>query len=291
MLLLRADLPGLIRSARLDLDIGQAELAAAAGISRAYLASIESGRANPTVEVVDRLLSALGLEVVVAGRSPGLPEPRTADLVHARCSAYVHRRLVGAGFACLREVPLLGGRILGGPIRGWIDILAFDPRTGSLYVIEIKTKLLDLGSVERQLGTYEEAAGSIARARGWSVQRIMGWLVCLDSQEIAGALRFNGPALRVAFPLRAHAMRRALAGEPDVPEGRGLALVDPTSRGRDWLLASPADGRRRKVRFRDYTEAAAFLRGDGHAPSVSRRHNPSRLERDRVRESTDSGRF
>lgn len=65
---------------------------------------------------------------------PGAPAPRPA----------------GAGCLIAREVDISAG---GG--RGWIDILAFDPRTATLVIVEIKTRLDDLGRVERQLGWYE----------------------------------------------------------------------------------------------------------------------------------------
>src|SRR3990172_5416947 len=74
-----------VRSTRLALDVTQGELATAARISRAYLASIEVGRANPTLDVAERLAEALGLELrLLAG--PIIPEPRQRDLVQDRKS-------------------------------------------------------------------------------------------------------------------------------------------------------------------------------------------------------------
>jgi hypothetical protein len=40
---------------------------------------------------------------------------------------------------------------------------------------------------------------------------------------------------------------------------RGLALVDPTSRRRDWLLPTRSDGRRSSLPYRDYADAARRL--------------------------------
>jgi hypothetical protein len=58
----------------------------------------------------------------------------------------VQRRLEAAGWLVVREVRIESGRYLG-----WIDLLAFDPVTKTLLVIEIKTRLDDLGDLERTL--------------------------------------------------------------------------------------------------------------------------------------------
>lgn len=60
-------------------------------------------------------------------------EPVSRDIVHARCSAYVGRRLLGAGWQVVREVLIEAGHH-----RGWIDLLAFDPRSGTLLVIDAR---------------------------------------------------------------------------------------------------------------------------------------------------------
>ena len=80
-----------------------------------------------------------------SGRRYSRPEPHLQDPVHARCSAYVDRRLGASGWATAREVEIVHGRT-----HGWIDLLAFDRRTGMMVVIEIKTRLEDIGALERQ---------------------------------------------------------------------------------------------------------------------------------------------
>jgi hypothetical protein len=49
-----------------------------------------------------------------------------------------------------REVEIVHGRS-----HGWIDLLAFDRRTGTMLILEIKTRLSDLGAIERQIAWYE----------------------------------------------------------------------------------------------------------------------------------------
>ena len=242
-----------VRSTRLALDVTQGELATAARISRAYLASIEVGRANPTLDVAERLAEALGLELrLLAG--PIIPEPRQRDLVHARCSAYSHRRLIADGLDCRREVLITDGRY-----RGWIDVLAYDPLSGRLLIIEIKTTLSDVGAVERQLAWYERNALRVARAYSWNVRFVSSWLLCLASAEIDHAIRINRDALQLAFPLRAPEMRRNPASLEPSSTGRGLALIDPARRRSEWLLPAATDGRRSQAPYRDYADAARRL--------------------------------
>jgi putative transcriptional regulator len=147
---IRVTFARLCRDTRLMLDITQQELAEAVGVSRPYIASIELGRANPSLDVVERIARTLGLELDLVGRPPIVfNAPRQRDLVHARCTGYVERRLIGLGWQTRREVTIIRGRS-----RGWIDILAFDPRRRILLVVEIKTWLDDLGAIERQLDWY-----------------------------------------------------------------------------------------------------------------------------------------
>ena len=92
------------------LDITQAEVAAAVGMSRAHIAGIESGRVNPSLEIVDRMGAALGLELQLVGRGPiVLNGPIQRDAVHAWCSGYVGRRLGRSGFDVGRGPVVPGG--------------------------------------------------------------------------------------------------------------------------------------------------------------------------------------
>jgi transcriptional regulator with XRE-family HTH domain len=151
------------REGRLALGMSQEQLARKVGVARSYIAAIEVGRANPTLDVVVRTVTALGFELDLGLRPPVIVgDRRQRDLVHARCSGHVDRRFRAAGFETAREVPIVDGRW-----RGWIDLLAFDRRTGTLLVIEIKTLIDDVGAVERQIDRYERAARRVARDRGW----------------------------------------------------------------------------------------------------------------------------
>jgi hypothetical protein len=159
-----------------------------------------------------------------------------------------------AGWLTAREVEVVQARS-----HGWIDVLAFNPEDETLLVIEIKTRLDDLGSVERQLGWYGRSAGDVARRIGWAPRRIAIWLVVLASDEVDAVIANNVDVLRERFPLRAREMLAWLSEGRHSTTSWGLAMVDPTSKRRDWLIRSRVDGRRSPGRFANYAAAARRL--------------------------------
>ena len=147
-----------------------------------------------------------------------------------------------------------------GRSHGWIDLLAFDPRTGILLVVEIKTRLDDLGAIERQLGWYERSAFEVANRLGWQPRTVVGWLLALASDEVEGVLRSNRDLMARAFPSRAQEMS-SLLETGALPGGRGVALIDPIRKRRAWLIPSHVDGRRSGAPYRGYADAAGRLAG------------------------------
>lgn len=238
--------------ARLSLDVSRSAVAERAGVSARYLAMIEAGTANPSLRVAETLVAALGLEAQLLIRPPIFPAgARVRDSVHALCSAYVDRRLRTAGWTTRREVELISGRS-----HGWIDLLAFDPSTGTLLIIEIKTTLDDFGALERQLSWYERLAPATARRIGWMPRRTTSLVLALATREVERISVAHRDLLAVAFPERA-ATIRALVADPGSPmAGRGFALIDPRSRRRDWIVRTSLDGRRSRIPYRDYADAA-----------------------------------
>ncbi len=252
---IRIQFARLCRETRTLLDITQQALADAAGVSRSTIAMIEAGQANSSLDVVMRIGDALGVDIEVVGRPPFVLGTRVGDAVHARCSGYVDRRMRADRWLTAREVEVVGQRS-----HGWIDLLAFDPHTGALLIIEVKTRIDDIGALERQVAWYERSAIPVARDLGWVPQTVTSWLVLLASDEVDDALRAYRDVLQLAFPRRAGEMRLDLVQPARLAtSARGLALIDPTSRRRDWLLPSRSDGRRTRAPFRDYADAARRL--------------------------------
>ena len=59
-----------IKKARRKKRISQSALAKLLGTSQAEVSRFESGKSNPTVEFLDRLISTLGLELKITSRKP-----------------------------------------------------------------------------------------------------------------------------------------------------------------------------------------------------------------------------
>jgi transcriptional regulator with XRE-family HTH domain len=246
---------GLIcRARRLELDLTQVALSAALGMSRSYYRAIEAGQANPSANLMDRIAETLGLRLdLSASAVVVVTGSRVLGAVHARCSGYVTRRLKSAGWLVLRDVEISDGRM-----RGWIDVLAFDPRTSTLLVIEIKTSIEDLGRLERQVGWYARAAAASIPA-DWHATRVVSWVLALASAEVDQVVAQHRDVIDVAFPARASSMRDVLGGSADATFAPGFALIDPRSRRRDWLIATRSDGRRSPAPYQDRAGAGTVL--------------------------------
>jgi DNA-binding XRE family transcriptional regulator len=245
----RDQLRGICRGRRTDLDITQDALARSIGVSRGYIATLETGRANPTLDVVERLGHSLGVDLMLTPSVADVARLRQRDLVHVRCSSAVQGRLTAAGLDCRREVAFSDGRV-----TGWIDLLAYERSRRMLIVVEIKTVLDDVGAVERQAAWYERHARDVAREIGWPVREIRLWLLALATDDVERALATSRQALSMAFPARAREMLQELgkcgAHQQRGPQARrGLALIDPASRRASWLIPSRTDGRRSKAPY------------------------------------------
>lgn len=268
----------IVVDARALRGITKTELARRSGVSRQMIAVVEDGDGNPTLDVLARLGDALRLEIEVRIRGGvTIGGPRQRDAAHAICSGHVQRRLEAAGWETAREVPIEDGRYLG-----WIDLLAFHPGTGTLLIIEIKTQVDDLGAIERALDWHDRWARRAARRRGWSVTSSATWLLVLASDEVDAQVHSSRSALAASFPDRAPAMQ-GFVGDPGAgPVRRGLALVDPRSRRRGWLIRARIDGRRSDAPYRGYADFMAKVRS---APS-SRPLTRSKASQARVAPST-----
>ena len=73
------DLGLLIREARRNRGLSQAQLAESARVSRQWLALVETGRANPVMNKVLDILEVLNLALEVAEPPPASPGHRSLD--------------------------------------------------------------------------------------------------------------------------------------------------------------------------------------------------------------------
>ncbi|HEU4572400.1 MAG TPA: helix-turn-helix domain-containing protein [Candidatus Limnocylindrales bacterium] len=236
---------------RVALDLTQQQLADAVGIHRGHLANIEAGRANLSIDLMERIADRLGQRLDLTVEPPRFIAPRRPhDTVHAWCSGYVTRHFHAVGWVTAREVDVSAGNV-----HGWIDLFAFEPGTGTLVIVEIKTRVDDLGGIERQVGWYERQAARAARQLGWRPRRIVVWLIVLASDEVEQILVTSRDLIDQAFPGRAAAILATLGGASPVAT-RSIAMVDPASRRSRWLIPTGLDRRRASLPYRDYGDAA-----------------------------------
>lgn len=243
-----------IRSIRVAVGIGQRAVGARINRSQGYVSLVERGRvAGLSIAEADVIARSLGATLVLGVEAPVLlGGARQRDAAHARCVAYVARRLAAAGWIVRREVAI-GTR----ERPGWIDILAFNPEARVLLVIEVKTDLVDIGGLERQLDWYEREARNRSRDLGWEPSRIMATALVLATAANDERIRANSISLRQVFPLRWRDLMSVIRGAQPNGSGWGLAMIDPRSRVREWCRPTVLDGRRSASPYR---HIADFLR-------------------------------
>jgi transcriptional regulator with XRE-family HTH domain len=108
-----ADAPSILKASRLRAGLTQAELAGRLGISQAAVAKLESPRANPTVDTLDRALRATGhrLRLDAEAHSPGVDESLIRR--HLELSPAERIRGIEAMYAQARRLALAGARSRG----------------------------------------------------------------------------------------------------------------------------------------------------------------------------------
>jgi hypothetical protein len=86
-------------------------------------------------------------------------------------------------------------------------------------------------------------------------------LLLLASAEVDEQLRLNRDVVERAFPASATDLGAVVDGEPGPLAGPAVALIDPMSRRRVWLIRTRAQGRRSMPRYVGYADAARQFNG------------------------------
>jgi transcriptional regulator with XRE-family HTH domain len=183
---LTADILREIRSARLDRNVTEGELARTLGISQSQLSRIERGMTGGlTIKAAAVLLAAVGMELSVRAYPRGEP---LRDAAHAaligRLRAHVH-----ASLRFMTEVPFPAP----GDRRAWdVVITGGEWRHG----YEAETRPRDLQALERRLAL---------KMRDGDIDAVS--LVLLDSRHNRTFVRAHADVLTARFPVPG---RRAL---------------------------------------------------------------------------------
>jgi len=263
----------LVRETRETIGWTQAELGARTGTSQTKVWRVERQRPGALdLATLDSFLTALGLRLTLEASGWHLQDrAEQRDLVHAALVQAFAGRLRRIGWIVHTEVPT--GR--DAP-TGWIDLLAFREQDAALLTGEIKSRIDDVGGLQRQVDRYDREALWAARRLGWQPEVTRVAVVCLDSEEVAAAARINMGILAPAFPGDPGALDAWLRnpGAPP-PVGRTLAMVDLAPRRGPKLLRTPLSGRRRSApAYAGYAQAAAALRAPRRRPAGQPRSRP-----------------
>lgn len=222
---------------RIHREWRQCDVASRARVSASVIARHERGVIN-SLTMLERHAAALELrvELRLLGRSGQLV--RLADEEHAAIVEALADWLRRAGF----EVEAEASFSEWGE-RGRIDLLAYDPRTRTVVIVEVKTLLLDLQQLLGSLNVRERLVSSIAARRGWTVERRITMLAVAGTAANRKVVRTHA-ALFQPFTVRR-------LGQPGIDAaGRVLVWVTPQRTARRTWVAG-----RERVRPRSREDA------------------------------------
>ena len=158
-----------LRAIRVRRGLRQSDLARLAGVSRWTVARIERGRLErvslPAIRAVARWLDA-SVEIAVRWEGAGLD--RVIGAGHDALHEAVSRLMAGREGRLV--VPEVSFSVWGE--RGSIDIVGWHTASRTLLVIELKTEIVEAGSLIAQVDRYRRLGPAIARDRGWSPVRV-----------------------------------------------------------------------------------------------------------------------
>ena len=223
-----------LRMLRLRREWRQSDVAEKAGISSSAVGRHESG-AIGSLGILEKHAAVLGLrvDVRVLGRAGSLI--RLGDEEHARIVETVAARFREHGFLTETEASFSEWGE-----RGRIDLLAFDPATGTLAIVEVKTQLLDLQDLFGSLNVKQRLAATIAQRRGWKVDGCVTVLAVANTAANRRVVREH-PSLFADFDAR----RLTIAGLR--PGNRLIHWVKADGGAGAWLAGRQRVSRQRAI--------------------------------------------
>ena len=205
----------------------QGDLALRAGLSREMVSRVERGRIETvTVHSLHRIAEALGASLHIDLRWRGEQLDRLMDAGHATLQEQVTREVRAAAWVGEVEVSFswYGD-------RGRVDAVAFHAPTGTLLIVEVKTRIGDVQEMLGRLDVKTRLGPQIARQLGWPAPtRVVPCLVIADGRTTRRIVTAHAE-LFARFALRGRAAHRWLA-EPTSVQVSGVLLFEsvPDSR-------------------------------------------------------------
>ncbi len=195
-----------IRALRRRRGWRQADLGAAARVSRAAVSRIELGHGDClTIRTLEAVAAAAGARVDIRLTWNGEALDRLLDASHARLVDGVLARLEKSGWETVPEVSFSIDHE-----RGSIDVLGFHQATGSLLVVEVKSVVPDIQAMLSTIDRKARLARGIGRERGWPVSTVSRLLVIGEDRTARRRVAAFEATFRRAFPVRGAELDRWL---------------------------------------------------------------------------------
>lgn len=213
----------LARAVRVDRGLTQAQVGRLAGVSQRTVARVEHGDLHGvSLDAIERVTAGLGIRLRLEARWQGGDGDRLLDREHAAVVGMVVAELRRLGWEVLLEYTFNHYSE-----RGSVDVVGWHAPTGSLVIIEVKSRLHDLQDLLASLGRkIRIVPGRLRDERGWEPARV-GRVVALPGTTSNRAVIDRHRAIfDTSFPARAGSLRRWLRG----PSGDGVAAV--------WFVSS-----------------------------------------------------
>jgi Holliday junction resolvase-like predicted endonuclease/DNA-binding XRE family transcriptional regulator len=205
-----------LRAIRRRKGWSQRRLAAQLDISQSELSRRERGSLEDcTVAEVERWGVALGAHVSVEVRVDG--ERPLTDERHARLQNWLVGVLRQHGWSVLVEHSF---NHYGD--RGRIDVLAHRPIDNALVVVEIKTRIDDVGDVLGRLDVKRRVAPILAREQQWQPKAVVPMLLILEHRTNRRRVADHAPVF-TGYPMRAQPATAWLR-RPRGPAPAGILL-------------------------------------------------------------------
>jgi transcriptional regulator with XRE-family HTH domain len=199
---------------REDAGISRLLLATEAGVSRRYVDQIEAGGTCPSLEIYQRLASALGADLftrIYPNTGPALRDRHQARILEVALAA-LHPRWTRFGEVGVRQ-----------PSRGWIDLVLHEPTERMLVATEIQSELRRL---EQLVRWSTEKAVALPSWEGWMQLRdrpsISRLLLVRRTRTTQAVAREFTRQLRLAYPAHPDDALASLTGTAPWP---GPAMV------------------------------------------------------------------
>lgn len=227
-----------LRTIRLRAGKRQQDVATIAGVSRSFVAKVESG-AIDSIDLgrIDAVCRALGAVLDLRVRWRGERLDRLLDEAHAALVEVMVRMLRDAGWTTVVEQSFSEfGE------RGSIDVFAWHPSFLAVLVVEVKTLIADAQETFGRHDRKVRLAPKLAADRGWTCRQVGRLLVVADTSTNRRHVASLGSSFHATYPFRGKPLRRWLR-QPDGTMSGLLFVPYATARG----AGVPAAGRLRVV--------------------------------------------